>query len=165
MIDILNIRTECAVRAIMNGICGHRGENKQQAGYVSFRCDLIELDEEERHTNNRKAWAIHLLKWGGRIIGAINRDFVSPSFHKPHKPKEWVSISTHDSCWPDSTYLWMGRELDYKTEVGKKYWCHFSINGVEIIPVADLLDVVYDADKTILVPEFMYGNLKIKSRV
>lgn len=92
-----DIGTENMLHALMDDFCTHK-----QAVYIGFDLHIhTDLNQSLQRTVHI---GIHLLKWNGRIIGAYDNGSLFPEFKINNN---WEEISTHTSCWADSTMVWM----------------------------------------------------------
>ncbi len=90
------------IRTICDGFLTEANYDKNGV-YLGF--DLRVTTDTKDHGQRAVAVGVHLLRFHGRILGCANRDFLFPNFRSE---LEWESISTHDSCWTDSTECWVG---------------------------------------------------------
>ena len=93
---------ERTIRTVCDGFLTEENYNSKGV-YLGF--DFRLATDEGNRSQRSVAVGLHFIRFWGRILGAANRDFLFPRFHPRY---EWESISTHDSCWSDSTNHWVG---------------------------------------------------------
>ncbi len=88
---------------------------------------------------------IHFLRYGYNVLGAIDDNWLNPSFDVQ---KDWKLISQHDSCWADSFNHWVNdipRDImtnkyasEYKSFMDKDLT--FGESDVQVFPSFALLE-------------------------
>jgi len=152
----VELRLETTVRTICDGILA--GDMREQKA-LYFGFDL-RIDTDPKYFLQRSvAIGVHLLRFCDRILGATDNRFI---FMKFDPTCAWEQISQHDSCWPNSTELWVNdivrdvmtnrdkskytqRYKDDGLTYAKKHChlTHLTLSGVQLVDIEQLRGVSF----------------------
>lgn len=146
--------TEFMIRNVFDGLLmPNRKQDLTHAAQLDFRLNIT--TDKSNYGQRHVAVGIHLLRFGHSILGAVDDDWLFPKFKAD---REWDRLSTHDSCWTDSTMRFMDDIIrDVMTNKNGSKYCtdddltfdddnydvFFIVNGFHYLNVDDIKDVTF----------------------
>jgi hypothetical protein len=145
------LNTEMTIRHICDSILD---SNTDVGVYIGF--DLRIRVDKNNYEQRDIARGVHLLRVAGYMIGAVNDNFLFPHFTKDN---EWEHISSHSSCWADSTMHYINNIVTdvMKNKLESKHCkryedddlvfgehdSHMSLGGFEIIKKSQWMNLEF----------------------
>jgi hypothetical protein len=99
---IYQMHTELSLRHIFDGITREKFDGKKVGAYICL--DLTISTNAANHEQRDVRIGVHLLRFGENILGFMDDNFFG---RRDYDNMDWERISTHNSCWMDSTMGWM----------------------------------------------------------
>jgi hypothetical protein len=97
----MQLDLEMLLRKLSDGLLRDK-RYESHALYVGL--DMYIRTDVKNYNQRNVRIGIHFLRYGYNVLGAIDDNWLNPSFDVE---KDWKLISQHDSCWVDSFNHWV----------------------------------------------------------